>query len=657
MPDDRYKDLKEVPEIVIDPQSNKRYLRGKFLGKGGFARCYELTNLETRTIYAGKIVAKSMLTKKHQKDKMAQEIAIHRTLENKFVVQFHSFFEDNENVYVLLELCRRRSLMELHKRRRAITEPEARYFTHQIVVACVYLHDKRVIHRDLKLGNLFINEEMEVKIGDFGLATTLDYDGERKKTLCGTPNYIAPEMLGKRGHSYEVDIWAIGCILYTLLIGKPPFETQSLKETYMRIKKNEYHIPSRVGAPARNLMQRLLAADPTQRPTIHEVLDFEFFTQGYMPSRLPTSCLTMAPKFPSQSQLPSIANRQNLADPSQAACMSPKDQVRKDMMAAPLRPLNSVPENQAMDVEPSGGQGPQQCQLETPRVGDMLMPDDFYLGDLFRQLTTLISSKPSDKAHIREDDAEDPACVPVFWVSKWVDYSDKYGLGYQLGDNSVGVLFNDGTKIVLDGAGEQVQYIERDNRESYYTIHACPAPLNKKFTLLKYFANYMKEHLVKAGENMCARDGDELARLPCLRTWFRTRSAIVLHLTNGTLQVNFFQCHSKMILCPLMGAVTFINEGKEFRTYKLSALEKYGCGKELFARLRYCRSMCERILTNPSASRPNALNSGASGQSTGGSAMTTMRSAMSVNQLNVPAGGAAASLLTRQTSVGVAGAR
>ncbi len=95
--------------------------------------------------------------------------------------------------------------------------------------ACEYLHDRRIIHRDLKLGNLFINDEMQVKIGDFGLATTLDYDGERKKTLCGTPNYIAPEMLEKKGHSFEVDIWAIGCILYTLLVGNPPFETQTLK--------------------------------------------------------------------------------------------------------------------------------------------------------------------------------------------------------------------------------------------------------------------------------------------------------------------------------------------------------------------------------------------------------------------------------------------
>ena len=89
-----------------------------------------------------------------------------------------------------------------------------------------YLHSNKVIHRDLKLGNLFLNDKMEIKIGDFCLATKLDFEGEKKKTICGTPNYIAPEILeGKTGHSYEVDVWSLGVIIYTLLIGKPPYET------------------------------------------------------------------------------------------------------------------------------------------------------------------------------------------------------------------------------------------------------------------------------------------------------------------------------------------------------------------------------------------------------------------------------------------------
>uniref|UniRef100_A0A4W2E8U8 Serine/threonine-protein kinase PLK n=1 Tax=Bos indicus x Bos taurus TaxID=30522 RepID=A0A4W2E8U8_BOBOX len=507
---------KEIPEVLVDPRSRRRYLRGRFLGKGGFAKCFEISDADTKEVFAGKIVPKSLLLKPHQKEKMSMEISIHRSLAHQHVVGFHGFFEDNDFVFVVLELCRRRSLLELHKRRKALTEPEARYYLRQIVLGCQYLHGNRVIHRDLKLGNLFLNEDLEVKIGDFGLATKVEYDGERKKTLCGTPNYIAPEVLSKKGHSFEVDVWSIGCIMYTLLVGKPPFETSCLKETYLRIKNNEYSIPKHINPVASSLIKKMLQPDPTARPTIHELLNDEFFTSGYIPARLPITCLTIPPRF-------SIA-------PSS------------------LDPSNRKP------------------------------------------LTVL-----------NKEEAEDPACIPIFWVSKWVDYSDKYGLGYQLCDNSVGVLFNDSTRLILYSDGDSLQYIERDGSESYLTVSSHPNSLIKKITLLKYFRNYMSEHLLKAGANITPREGDELARLPYLRTWFRTRSAIILHLSNGCVQINFFQDHTKLILCPLMAAVTYIDEKRDFRTYRLSLLEEYGCSKELASRLRYARAMVDKLLSSRSA--------------------------------------------------------
>src|SRR5437868_4153975 len=100
-------------------------------------------------------------------------------------------------------------MSELMKRRKTLTEPETRFYFVQIISALQYLHDNCVIHRDLKLGNLFIDHDMKIKIGDFGLATKLAHPNERKRTVCGTPNYIAPEILeGKEGHSFEVDIWS-----------------------------------------------------------------------------------------------------------------------------------------------------------------------------------------------------------------------------------------------------------------------------------------------------------------------------------------------------------------------------------------------------------------------------------------------------------------
>uniref|UniRef100_A0A669EDG0 Serine/threonine-protein kinase PLK n=1 Tax=Oreochromis niloticus TaxID=8128 RepID=A0A669EDG0_ORENI len=547
--------LKEIPDVLVDPRTMRRYTRGRFLGKGGFAKCYEITDVETKQVFAGKIVPKSLILKQHQREKMTSEISIHQSLNHPNVVGFHGFFEDDDFVFVVLEICRRRSLLELHKRRKAVTEPEARYYMTQLLKGVQYLHNNKVIHRDLKLGNIFLNDDMDVKIGDFGLATKIEFDGERKKTLCGTPNYIAPEVLCKKGHSYEVDVWSLGCILYTLLVGKPPFETSCLKETYNRIKKNNYTIPWHINPAATALIKRMLHADPTQRPTIAELQADEFITSGYIPLRLPTTCLTVPPRF-------SIA-------PSTSTELSQR------------RPLTAINNK---------GNPPSRTRVErSPNSSDN------HLRDMLQQLNTIIAAKPSEKAVVRQEEAEDPACIPIFWISKWVDYSDKYGLGYQLCDNSVGVLFNDYTRLIMYADGDSLQYIDKTATESYMSVRSFPSTLNKKITLLKYFRNYMSEHLLKAGANIARREGDELARLPYLSLWFRTKSAIVLHLTNGTVQINFFQDHTKLILCPLMAAVTYIDEKRDFRTYKLSLLEEFGCSKELASRIRYAKLMVEKL--------------------------------------------------------------
>ncbi len=141
-------------------------------------------------------------------------------------------------------------MSELMKRRKTLIEPEVRYYITQIIDALRFLHDNLVIHRDLKLGNLFIDHEMRIKLGDFGLATRLSHPNERKRTVCGTPNYIAPEILeGKEGHSFEVDIWSTGVLLFTLLFGKPPFESKDVKATYKRILSNNYTFPDPSTSP------------------------------------------------------------------------------------------------------------------------------------------------------------------------------------------------------------------------------------------------------------------------------------------------------------------------------------------------------------------------------------------------------------------------
>lgn len=122
---------------------------------------------------------------------------------------------------------------------------------------------------------------MVVKMGDFGLATKIDYYGEKKKTICGTPNYIAPEILQSKGHSYEADIWSFGVIVFTLIYGRPPFESKDVKDTYKKIKEVSYTFPDHVSASAnlKHLVSSILQKDPHKRPTIKELKGFDFFTE------------------------------------------------------------------------------------------------------------------------------------------------------------------------------------------------------------------------------------------------------------------------------------------------------------------------------------------------------------------------------------------
>ncbi|CAH2068947.1 unnamed protein product, partial [Iphiclides podalirius] len=557
---------KEIPEIIHDPQTNCTYQRLRFFGKGGFAKCYEIQDIASNQVYAGKIVSKKLMVKSSQKEKMAQEISIHRSLQHKHVVGFHSFFEDSLNIYIILELCKKRSMMELHKRRKAITEPETRFYMHQILLGVQYLHSKRIIHRDLKLGNLFLDDDLHVKIGDFGLAAKIEFEGERKQTLCGTPNYIAPEILTKKGHSFEVDIWSLGCIMYTLLVGKPPFETSTLKDTYKRIKQCEYRIPSTLGKPAASMIVLQLQSNPARRPSVDKLLKHEFFSSGILPAALPVSCLTTAPRT---DQLEGVTvHRRPLNE------VNSNDQMAMAVDSPLKRKVNAA---MPRAVEPS-----------SHRLNLIALRD---------QLASLLHSKLKCRPECLTDELSDPAAQPLVWVGKWVDYSDKYGFGYQLCDESVGVMFNDTTKLIMLANGLNVHYISRQGQEQYMTMREYPPELDKKMKLLTYFRRYMTEHLMKAGASVPVRESDGLSRLPHLHQWFRTTLAVIMYLTNGTLQINF-QDHTKIILCPLMQAVTYIDMEKNFRTFRFSTIEEHGCDKKLYTNLTYALEKLNSVLAN-----------------------------------------------------------
>ncbi|RLU20300.1 hypothetical protein DMN91_006907 [Ooceraea biroi] len=580
-----------IPGVIYDAKTGKSYMKGRFFGKGGFAKCYEITESKTHQVFAGKIVPKSLMTKSNQREKMLQEITIHQTLNHRHIVGFHGSFDDSHNIYIILELCRKRSMMELHKRRKALSECETRYFMKQILDGVFYLHQHKIIHRDLKLGNLFLNDELQVKIGDFGLATRLEHEGERKKTVCGTPNYIAPEVLTKIGHSFEADVWSIGCIMYTLLVGKPPFETASLRETYARIKQVQYKTPTHIGKPAMNMVSNMLQLNPSKRPSVPRLMKDVFFTSGKINRSFPWQ----------EASLFLNLNRQ--PEPSRETISNTK-QIRRlhaDELAA-LLPDDATALGHARIALQSQAAGPRKVKpaaeiTDTQRASfDIKM----MLCTLKEQLAAVLKTKPARETASLADEMTDPAAQPVVWISKWVDYSDKYGFGYQLSDDGVGVMYNDGTRLIMLANGFNIHYINREGDELYYTVKEYPSNLEKKMKLMNFFLKYMNEHLMKAGGSIAVKQSDSLSRIPYIHQWFRTQTAVVMQLTNGTVQINFLD-HTKIIICPLMAAVTYIDHDKNFKTYRFQTIQESGCCKGLAKNLAYAYEKIGLMLSNPQA--------------------------------------------------------
>ena len=451
----------KIIKVTGDVQIRK-YYKGRLLGKGGFAKCYEFTCSENKKIFAAKVVAKSGLVKSRAKQKLISEIKIHKSLHHPQIVAFEHYFEDTENVYILLEMCQNQTLNELLKRRKKLTELEVQCYAVQIIKALRYLHTHRVIHRDLKLGNLFISEKMEIKVGDFGLATKLEFDGERKRTVCGTPNYIAPEILeGKTGHSYEVDIWSLGVIMYTLIIGKPPFETNNVKETYKRIKMGNYSFPENavISEPAKDLIQSILVLDPQKRPKLDEILNHDFFHIGI--------------------NIPKTMQKSTLACP-------PSLNYIKQYI--PNTGTNGIVTNYVRKSKPPSESHTSDFDLGHGGLTQVHGNDNRpYTSNGVQETKGLFNH---NKASGNLSDVS---------VKKWIDYSSKYGLGYILSDGNVGVYFNDSTKIIYKPNGANFIYIERNAAEKTEIItphvfsEEFTKDLNKKVILLQHFKAYLRQ--------------------------------------------------------------------------------------------------------------------------------------------------------------------
>ncbi|XP_023858891.1 serine/threonine-protein kinase PLK2 [Salvelinus sp. IW2-2015] len=611
----------EMARIVTDHASGKCYCRGKVLGKGGFAKCYEMTDLSTSKVYAAKIIPHTRVSKPHQREKIDREIELHRVLHHKHIVHFYHHFEDKDNIYILLEYCSRRSLAHILKARKVLTEPEVRYYLRQIVSGLKYLHEQEILHRDLKLGNFFVSESMELKVGDFGLAAKLESAGNRKKTICGTPNYLSPEVLNKQGHGCESDVWALGCVMYTMLLGRPPFETTNLKETYRCIREARYSLPSSLSPQAKQLISSLLAKTPEDRPHLDHILRHEFFTQGFVPERLPASCCHSAPDFhvssPAKSFFKKAAaalfgGKRDKVKYYETLNQLTKEEeeiykLRHDLKKTVISQQTKQITEDGRPLSPSAGrpvapstEGLPPTTRDTIRLivrgslgscsSSSECLEDSTAGSVAETVASVLRGCLENMPKA-DDLPKGIECSNLQWVTKWVDYSNKYGFGYQLSDHIVGVLFNNGTHMSLLADKKTVHYYAELGQCSVFSTSDVPEHFVGQVTVLKYFAHYMEENLMDGGDLVSQADTHK-PRLYLLQ-WLKSDRALMMLFNDGTFQVNFYHDHTKIILCTQREEylLTYINEERVSSTFRLSSLLTSGCPADLRQRMDYSLNM------------------------------------------------------------------
>ncbi|XP_011360431.1 serine/threonine-protein kinase PLK4 [Pteropus vampyrus] len=254
---------------------------GNLLGKGSFAGVYRAESIHTGLEVAIKMIDKKAMYKAGMVQRVQNEVKIHCQLKHPSILELYNYFEDNNYVYLVLEMCHNGEMNRyLKNRRKPFSENEARHFMHQIITGMLYLHSHGILHRDLTLSNLLLTRNMNIKIADFGLATQLKMPHEKHYTLCGTPNYISPEIATRSAHGLESDIWSLGCMFYTLLIGRPPFDTDTVKNTLNKVVLADYEMPTFLSREAKDLIHQLLRRNPADRLSLSSVLDHPFMSRN-----------------------------------------------------------------------------------------------------------------------------------------------------------------------------------------------------------------------------------------------------------------------------------------------------------------------------------------------------------------------------------------
>ncbi|XP_071461018.1 aurora kinase C-like [Marmota flaviventris] len=244
---------------------------GRPLGKGKFGNVYLARLKENHFIVALKVLFKSQIEKAGLEHQLRREIEIQAHLRHPNILCLYNYFYDSRRIYLILEFAPRGELYHLLQRRGPLDEQRTATIMEELADALTYCHNKKVIHRDIKPENLLLGLMGEVKIADFGWS--VHAPSLRRQTMCGTLDYLPPEIVEGRTYDEKVDLWCVGVLCYELLVGRPPFESPSQSETQRRILKVDVTFPPSMPEGAQDLVSKLLRYQPSERLPLAQVLE------------------------------------------------------------------------------------------------------------------------------------------------------------------------------------------------------------------------------------------------------------------------------------------------------------------------------------------------------------------------------------------------
>ncbi|GMN43039.1 hypothetical protein TIFTF001_012228 [Ficus carica] len=263
--------------------SLKDFEIGKPLGKGKFGRVYLAREAKSKFVVALKIIFKEQIEKHAMHHQLQREMEIQTSLRHPNVLRLYGWFHDEDRIFLILEYAHGGELYGELRKSGHFSEKQAATYILSLAQALAYCHEKHVIHRDIKPENLLIDHWGRLKIADFGWSVQ---SKSKRHTMCGTLDYLAPEMVENKAHDYAVDNWTLGILCYEFLYGVPPFEAETQRDTFKRIVKIDLCYPPipHVSAEAKDLINKLLVKDSSKRLSLQNITEHTWIIKNADPS-------------------------------------------------------------------------------------------------------------------------------------------------------------------------------------------------------------------------------------------------------------------------------------------------------------------------------------------------------------------------------------